>query len=120
VADVLALAEDPEHAFAGGARDVVDVEGDDLADPGAGVEGASAWSRGDGQAWTGRSEEPGPLSVTFSSSVSHGPKRQRSGERCCPSRTCWSWVGRVRDALDEKLSSSAHSIGDLRSGATSI
>jgi hypothetical protein len=38
VADALAFAEDPQDAFAGGARDVVDVEGDDLADPGAGVE----------------------------------------------------------------------------------
>jgi hypothetical protein len=32
------FAEDPQDAFARGAGDVVDVEGDDLADPGAGVE----------------------------------------------------------------------------------
>jgi hypothetical protein len=38
VADALAFAEDPQDAFAGGARDVVDVERDDLADPGTGVE----------------------------------------------------------------------------------
>jgi hypothetical protein len=35
VADELAFAEDPQDAFARGASDV---EGDDLADPGAGVE----------------------------------------------------------------------------------
>ncbi len=33
VADALALAEDSEHAFAGGAGDVVDVGRDDLAHP---------------------------------------------------------------------------------------
>ena len=38
VADALAFAEDPQDALARGARDVLDVEGDDLADPGAGVE----------------------------------------------------------------------------------
>ncbi len=38
VADALAFAEDPQDTFAGGAGDVVDVEGDDLADPRAGVE----------------------------------------------------------------------------------
>jgi hypothetical protein len=38
VADALAFAEDPQDAFACGARDVVDVECDDLADPRAGVE----------------------------------------------------------------------------------
>ena len=54
--DAFALAVDPQDAFAGGAGDVVDVEGDDLADPGTGVNGtsASAWSRGDGQAPTAR------------------------------------------------------------------
>jgi hypothetical protein len=51
VADALSFAEDPQDAFAGGARDVVDVQGDDLADPHTGVNGtsASAWSRGEGQ-----------------------------------------------------------------------
>ena len=38
VADAFALSENPQDAFAGGARDVVDVQGDDLADPRAGVE----------------------------------------------------------------------------------
>jgi len=38
VADAFAFAEDPQDAFAGRARDVVDVERDDLADPSAGVE----------------------------------------------------------------------------------
>jgi hypothetical protein len=38
MADALAFAENSQHAFAGGAGDVIDVEGDDLADPGAGVE----------------------------------------------------------------------------------
>ncbi|HEX8052116.1 MAG TPA: hypothetical protein VF517_03925, partial [Thermoleophilaceae bacterium] len=38
VADVLVFAEDPQEGFAGGAGDVVDVEGDDLGDPRAGVE----------------------------------------------------------------------------------
>ena len=38
VADALSFAEDPQDAFARGARDVVDVQGDDLADPGTGVE----------------------------------------------------------------------------------
>ncbi|MGO9793007.1 MAG: hypothetical protein ACLP8S_26850 [Solirubrobacteraceae bacterium] len=31
LSDAFAFAEDPEDAFAGGAGDVVDVEGDDLA-----------------------------------------------------------------------------------------
>ena len=35
--DAFALVVDPQDAFAGRAGDVVDVEGDDLADPGAGV-----------------------------------------------------------------------------------
>ena len=38
VADAFAFAEDPQDALAGGAGDVVDVERDDLANPGAGVE----------------------------------------------------------------------------------
>ena len=38
MADAFALSENPQDAFAGGARDVVDVQGDDLADPRAGVE----------------------------------------------------------------------------------
>jgi hypothetical protein len=38
LADAFAFAEDPQDAFAGGAGDVIDVERDDLADPGAGVE----------------------------------------------------------------------------------
>ena len=38
VTDALAFAEDPQDAFARRARDVVDVERDDLADPRAGVE----------------------------------------------------------------------------------
>jgi len=37
--DPLALAEDPQGPLAGRDPDVVDVEGDDLADAGAGVEG---------------------------------------------------------------------------------
>lgn len=36
--DAFAFAVNPPDALAGGAGDVVDVEGDDLADPGTGVE----------------------------------------------------------------------------------
>lgn len=39
LAGSLAFAVDAQGAFAGGEADVVDVEGDDLADAGAGVEG---------------------------------------------------------------------------------
>ena len=38
LADAFAFAADSQDAFAGGAGDVVDVEGDDLADPRAGLE----------------------------------------------------------------------------------
>ncbi len=38
LSDAFAFAEDSQDAFAGGPGDVVDVEGDDLADPRAGVE----------------------------------------------------------------------------------
>jgi hypothetical protein len=83
--DAFALAVDPQNAFAGGAGDVVDVEGDDLADPGTGVNGtsASAWSRGDGQAWTC----PGPRCAIWrrssAASTCVGPPRRR----CSPTAT---------------------------------
>jgi hypothetical protein len=50
----------------------------------------------------------------------HGSWRSQRGRGVAAEQNMLVWVGRVRDALDEKLSSSAHSIDDLRSGATSI
>jgi hypothetical protein len=45
LADLLALAEDPQDALASRQPDVVDVEAGDLGDPGAGVNGTSAFAR---------------------------------------------------------------------------